>query len=42
MNRNGPDISSAVVDVPLPQEGDVSLVSVQEAAAVSEYITYKI
>jgi hypothetical protein len=34
---NGPDISSAVNDVPLPQEGDVSGVSVQAAVAVSKY-----
>jgi hypothetical protein len=35
---NGPDISSAVDDLPLPQERDVSGVSVQAAVAVSKYI----
>jgi hypothetical protein len=35
---NGPDISSAVDDLPLPQEGDVSAVSVQAVVAVSKYI----
>jgi hypothetical protein len=41
---NCPDISSAVNDlpVPLPQEGDVSGVSVQAAVAVCEYITHDI
>ena len=42
---NGPDISSAVSavdDLPLPQAGDVSGVSVQEAVAVSSYIIYDI
>jgi hypothetical protein len=37
-SMNGPDISSAVNDLPLPQEGDVSGVSVQAAVAVSEYV----
>jgi hypothetical protein len=41
---NGPDISSAVDDpsLLLPQEGDVSGVSVQAAVAVSKYIIYNI
>ena len=37
-SMNGPDISSAVDELPLPQEGDVSGVSVQAAVAVSKYI----
>ena len=41
-SMNGPDISSAVDDLPLPQAGDVSGVSVQEAVAVSSYIIYDI
>ena len=41
-SMNGPDISSAVDDLPLPQEGDVSGVSVQEAVAVSFYVVYDI
>ena len=35
---NGPDISDVVEDLPMPQEGDVSGVSVQEAVAVRCYI----
>jgi hypothetical protein len=38
-SMNGPDISSVVDDLPLPQEGDVSGVSVQEAVAVCFYIS---
>jgi len=41
-SMNGPDISSAVDDLPLPQAGDVSGVSVQEAVAVSSYFIYDI
>ena len=39
---NGPDISAAVNDLPLPREGDVSCVSVQEAVAVSSDMMYDI
>jgi hypothetical protein len=35
-SMNGHDISSAVDDMPLPQKGDVSGVSVQAAVAVSK------
>jgi len=41
-SMNGPDISSAVDDLPLPQAGDVSGGTVQEAVAVSSYIIYDI
>ena len=37
-SMNGPDISEVVEDLPMPQEGDVSGVSVQEAVAVRCYI----
>lgn len=37
-SMNGPDISDVVEDLPMPQEGDVSGVSVQEAVAVRCYI----
>ena len=37
-SMNGPDILSAVEDLPMPQEGDVSGVSVQVAVAVRCYI----
>jgi hypothetical protein len=41
-SMNGPNISSAVDDLPLPQAGDVSGVFVQEAVAVSSFIIYDI
>ena len=37
-SMNGPDISDVVEDLPMPQEGDLSGVSVQEAVAVRCYI----
>lgn len=39
-SMNGPDISSVVDDLPLPQEGDVSGVSVEEGVAVWTYIIH--
>ena len=37
-SMNGPDVLDVVEDLPMPQEGDVSGVSVQEAVAVRCHI----